>query len=181
MVQQMDRSDRSLARGLGSALLTLVVLAAVALALAVAVVPAVSGGTTLTILSGSMEPTLGVGSVVVIRPRPAGRIAEGDIITFTARDEATGESRTVTHRVLDVLPGPEFRTKGDANEEEDPGLIAAADVQGVEWYTIPHVGRLAEDLRTPAGLVVGGGVLLLIIGGVLLVGGGSQRRDAGRS
>lgn len=148
-----------------SALLLLAVLLAVSLALAVAVVPAVVGGSTLTVLSGSMEPTLPVGSVVVVRPRPPAEIAVGDVITFLARDPASDATRVVTHRVVEVLPGPEFRTRGDANPDPDPGLVAAADVRGVRWYSVPWVG----GLLTPIGLLVGGGLVLLAVGIGLLV------------
>lgn len=158
-----------LARRLWSALLTLLVLAAVALALAVAVVPAVAGGSTLTVLSGSMEPTLPVGSVVVVRPQPVEGIAAGDIVTFLARDPGSDATRVVTHRVVEVLPGPEFRTRGDANPDPDPGLVAPADVRGVEWYAVPWVGSAMEFVRTPTGLLVGGGALLLLIGAGLLL------------
>ena len=50
-----------------------------------------------------MEPALPVGSVVVVRPRPVAEIGTGDVVTFLARDSASGESRVVTHRVVEVL------------------------------------------------------------------------------
>lgn len=156
-------------RRAGSALLLLVVLLAVGLALAVAVLPAVVGGSTLTVLSGSMEPTLPVGSVVVVRPRPPAEIGAGDVVTFLARDPASDATRVVTHRVVEVLPGPEFRTRGDANPDPDPGVVAATDVRGVQWYSVPWVGGAMEAVRTPAGLIVVGGVLLLVVGIGLLV------------
>lgn len=161
-----------------SALLLLVVLAAVALAAAVAVVPALVGGSTFTVLSGSMEPTLGVGSVVVVRPRPAAEIAAGDIITFTARDPGSAATRVVTHRVIAVEPGPVFRTRGDANPAPDPGVTTAADVRGVEWYSVPWVGSLAERVRTPGALIAGGGVLLLV-GAVVLLRRSGRAAQAG--
>jgi signal peptidase I len=71
-----------------------------------------------------------------------------------------------------------FRTRGDANEDPDPNPVAAADVRGVLWYTVPWVGGLAERLLTPAGAVIGLGVLALLVAGLLL-GGGTGRRSAG--
>lgn len=150
-------------------MLTLLVLAAVALALAVAVVPAVAGASVLTVLSGSMEPTLPVGSVAVVRPRPVETVAVGDVVTFVARDPASDATRVVTHRVVEVLPGPGFRTRGDANPDPDPGVVAVGDVRGVLWYSVPWVGRGMELARTPAGLVVVGGGVLLLVGAGLLV------------
>ena len=166
-----------------SALLLVVVLAALAVAAAVTVVPALVGGSTLTVLSGSMEPTLGVGSVVVVRPRPVGEIAVGDIITFTAHDPTSAASRVVTHRVIAVEPGPAFRTRGDANPAPDPGVTTASDVRGVEWYSVPWVGSLAERVRTPGALLVGGGLLLLVGAGFLLrrSGTAASTGEAGRA
>ncbi|MBC8091842.1 MAG: signal peptidase I, partial [Pseudonocardia sp.] len=126
-------------RRVRSALLLLVVLLALLLALAVAVVPAAVGGSTLTVLSGSMEPTLPVGSVVVVRPRPPAEIGTGDVITFLARDPGSDATRVVTHRVVEVLPGPEFRTRGDANPDPDPGLVAAAGGRGGRGCSRPGV------------------------------------------
>jgi signal peptidase I len=154
-------------RKVGSALLGLLVLAAIGLALAVAVVPALAGGSTLTVRSGSMEPALGVGSVVVVRPRPVADIAVGDVTTFLARDPGSADTRVVTHRVIAVEPGPAFRTRGDANPDPDPGLTAAADVQGVEWYSVPWFGTLGEQVRTPAVLIAGG--VLLLAGALVLL------------
>jgi signal peptidase len=156
-------------------LVGLVVLAAVGLAAAVALVPAVVGGTALTVLSASMRDTLAPGDVVVIRPRPVERIGVGDVITFRARDARSGWTRTVTHRVVEVQPGPVFRTRGDANPGPDPDAVAAADVRGVMWYRVPWVGGVAVALTTRAGAVLGGGVVALVLGGALLYSGRARR------
>ncbi|HYH32320.1 MAG TPA: signal peptidase I [Pseudonocardia sp.] len=137
------------------------VVAVVAAAVAVAVVPAATGATALTVLSGSMEPALPVGSTVVVRPRPVSEIAVGDVITFTDRDKSGG-TRVVTHRVIGVEPGPRFRTMGDANDAPDPGVVEAADVQGVQWYVVPWVGLIRDRLISPAGGFFAVGVLLLL-------------------
>lgn len=170
-----ERSRSGGPAALGRALVGLLVLVALGLAVALAGLPAVVGGSALTVLSPSMVPTFAPGDVVVIRPRPVAGIAVGDVITFTARDPRTSSTRVVTHRVVGVEPGPVFHTRGDANEDPDPGLVAAADVRGVHWYTVPWVGGLAERLLTPAGAVIGAGVLALLLGGLLLLGGRGRR------
>lgn len=170
----------ALRRALGI-LLALAVLAAAAVVLAVAVVPAVAGASTYTVLSPSMVPALAPGTVVVVRPRPAQAVAVGDVVTFTDRDPASPASRVVTHRVVAVEPGPAFVTRGDANPDPDPGVVAPADVRGVLWYAVPHVGRAAEVLRSPPGLLLAGGAVLLLVGLRLLLprpareGAGSAR------
>ncbi|GAA2893561.1 hypothetical protein GCM10010472_60180 [Pseudonocardia halophobica] len=149
--------------------LGLVVLVVVALAAAVALVPAVVGGHSLTVLSGSMEPTLQVGSVAVIKPVDTAQVKPGDVLNFTDRDAATGQARVVTHRVVEVLPGPAFVTKGDANRTNDPAPVAAQDVHGVLWYDVPYVGGLRDRLVSPAGLAIAGGIVLLALALALLV------------
>jgi signal peptidase len=71
-----------------------------------------------------------------------------------------------------------FHTRGDATGDPDRNAVAAADVHGVLWYTVPWVGGLAERLLTPAGALIGLGLLALLVG-ALLLGGGRGRRPAG--
>lgn len=148
---------------------SLALLAAVALAVAVAVVPAATGGSALTVLSPSMTPTFPVGTLVVIRPRPVDEIRIGDVVSFTDRDPATGATRTVTHRVIGVDPGPAFRTKGDANEAPDPDPVLATEVRGVEWYSIPKVGQWGSAARSGPGLLLSAGGVLVVVALMLLV------------
>ena len=162
------RSGR-VAAALLRGLVGLLVLGAIGLAVALAGLPAAVGGSALTVLSPSMQPTFAPGDVVVVRPRPALQIAVGDVITFAGRDPQSADTRTVTHRVTEVLPGPVFRTKGDANGDVDPLPVPAADVRGVLWYSVPLVGGLVGRLMTPAGAIVGVGVLVLVLGALLLV------------
>lgn len=147
----------------------LLLVAVVAAAVAVTVVPAAAGATPLTVLSGSMEPTLPVGSTVVVRPTPADRIGVGDIITFTDRQPGTTETRIVTHRVIEVLPGPAFRTRGDANDAPDPHPVAAADVRGSYWYDVPLVGLVKDRLFSLVGLLYLAGIVLLVVAANLLL------------
>ncbi|SDE82754.1 signal peptidase I [Pseudonocardia oroxyli] len=147
----------------------LAVVAALALACALAILPLLVGGKALTVLSGSMEPTLPVGSVAVIRPVEPARLGVGDVVNFTDRDASTGEARVVTHRIVAVQPGPRFVTRGDANPVDDPNPVAAADVHGELWYDVPSVGTVRDRLTAPAGLAILGGVVLLGVALTLLV------------
>lgn len=144
----------------------LAVVALVGLAVAVVGVPMVAGATALTVETGSMEPTLPVGTAVVVRPQAIDSIGPGDVITYVD-PEAGG--RLVTHRVIAVEPGPRFVTQGDANEDPDANTTAAADVRGVLWYQIPWVGSVRDLVLSPAGAMYAGGVVLLLVAGHLLV------------
>lgn len=141
-------------------------------ATAVSLVPAATGASALTVLSGSMTPTLPVGSVVVVRSQPAEQIRPGDVITFTDRSPDLPAPRVVTHRVVAVEQGPGglvFRTKGDANNTPDQRPTSAADVHGVLWYSVPFAGSLRAFLISPTGLCYLAGVLLLMVAGHLLL------------
>lgn len=139
--------------------LWLVILAAVAaVALAVAI-PRIAGGTPYTVLTGSMEPDLPPGTLVVVRPVDAEDIALGDVITFQLE---SGKPTVATHRVVAVgtrLDGQQvFTTRGDANGTPDRNPVRAVQVQGRLWYSVPYLGHLNSVLtgrqRQSAVLVV---------------------------
>ena len=103
------------------------------------------------VLSGSMEPVLNVGGMVVIKPVETSEIEIGDIITFYS-----GES-LVTHRVLDVIVGQNdisFTTKGDANEEPDLLPVPANSVVGQVVIDVPYLGYLAAFVKTRLGFML---------------------------
>lgn len=139
--------------------LWLVILAAIAaVALAVAI-PRIAGGTPYTVLTGSMEPDLPPGTLVVVRPVDAEDIALGDVITFQLE---SGKPTVATHRVVAVgtrLDGEQvFTTQGDANGAPDRDPVRAVQVQGRLWYSVPYLGHLNSVLtgrqRESAVLVV---------------------------
>jgi signal peptidase len=115
------RHHGRLHRWLHGAAVAMTVVLAVAL-----VVPALLGVKRYVIVSGSMEPTIPVGSVVYDEVVPVEDIAVGDVITFVPPPQYGLES-PVTHRVASITETPEgqreFRTKGDANETIDPWVF----------------------------------------------------------
>ncbi len=120
-----------------------------------------------TVLSGSMEPTYHTGSLIYVKKVDPYTIKEGQPITFLL-DEDT----VATHRVVGVVPDEEdstvirFRTKGDANEAEDGGLVHYKNVIGTPIFSIPKLGFFAEYIQHPPGMYVAisvGAVLLLMM------------------
>lgn len=77
------------------------------------------------VASGSMEPTLPVGSMVLIHQES--NYQPGDIITFHADN---GE--VVTHRLVSYGSNGDILTKGDANPTPDDwnGPVTKSDVMG---------------------------------------------------
>ena len=117
------------------------------LGIATVVVPLATGSTPLTVLTSSMEPSLPPGTLVVVRPTPADRIAVGDVITY---QPVPGEPALVTHRVIEVQAlstgQTRFLTQGDANEAPDAAPVTEEQVKGVIWYSVPWVGHLSVAL-----------------------------------
>lgn len=115
-----------------------------------------------TVNTGSMEPTLPVGSVIVTQA--VHTISVGEIISFISN------GAVVTHRVVDVRQlgsNLAYQTKGDANEHADSGVVFAHSIIGkVRWH-IPYVGKLVFFSKTLPGyflLIVLPALYLLISG-----------------
>ncbi|KKW19510.1 MAG: Type I signal peptidase [Parcubacteria group bacterium GW2011_GWA2_51_10] len=113
--------------------------------------------------SGSMEPSIPVGALVLVRPSAS--YAVGDVITF---GEDSSSAVPTTHRVFDVRSenGAIFyTTKGDANEEADQEAVALGDVIGKVLLAVPYVGFVLDFARQPLGfaLLIGIPALLVIV------------------
>ena len=107
------------------------------------------------VLSGSMEPTYHVGSLIYVKDVDPYELESGDVITFML-DEDT----VATHRIVEVVPDEEdasvlrYRTKGDANDSEDGGLVHYKNVIGSPVFTIPYLGYVASYIQNPPGTYV---------------------------
>ena len=121
----------------------------------------------LTVLSGSMEPTYHVGSLIYVKSVDYKDLKAGDVITFML-DEDT----LATHRIVEVVPDEDdpatvrYRTKGDANEFEDGSLVHYKNVVGTPVFTIPELGYIANYIQNPPGTYIAlsaGAVLLLLM------------------
>lgn len=148
-----------------SVLSTVLVVVAVLLAVALVGVRVV-GYTPYTILSGSMEPTYHVGSLIYVKKVDTSTLEAGDPITF-----ALSEDTIATHRIVEVVPDEEdasvirFRTKGDANETVDGALVHYKNVLGKPVFTIPYLGYVADYIQHPPGMytAIAAGVILLLL------------------
>lgn len=130
---------------------TILLAAVLGLMIVVAVPQVVGADRSYVVLSGSMEPTLSPGDVVLVEEVPPEAIAVGDVVTY----ERDG-TRT-THRVVEVVPredGPHFRTQGDANEDVDQRLVTPDQLQGRVTVSIPYVGHFLSFARTDVGIAV---------------------------
>ncbi len=84
------------------------------------------------ILSGSMEPMIPTGSVVVVNT--AGRdVLPGDVATFSRHGDL------VTHRILSKTEDG-YQTKGGCQYRSDTGIISAEDIPWKVLFHIPMIG-----------------------------------------
>ena len=137
-----------LARGAGWTAMGLVA----GLVLAI-VAPLAAGHRPYTVLSGSMEPAIGTGDVVVVKRMAPAEAAVGDVVTFS---DPKRSGRLITHRVRSAHARGDqidFVTKGDANNVVERWRVARSGVISRVQYRVPEVGRLALWTRTPAGLI----------------------------
>lgn len=113
--------------------------------------------------SGSMEPEIQTGSVILNKlPVSDTTYAKGDIITFHYED------RLITHRIVDVkeVKGEEvYQTKGDNNNAPDTNYVSRENIKGkYSGFTIPKLGYMTKYATSKMGFS-----LLLFIPGLLLV------------
>jgi signal peptidase I len=117
------------------------------------VVPRITGGHALTVLTSSMTPTIPAGSVVLIRPLDYDDVEVGDVITY--QREPT-KPALVTHRVVDIDATTDPRTlifRGDANNiDDDP--VAEGAIRGRVWMHVPYLGYVRQWIASPRGLLI---------------------------
>ena len=163
MTTATDRRRHSALWWAGQALAWAVILVA-SLAVAVGVlIPRIGGATPYTILTGSMQPHLPPGTLVVVKPVPVEQIGVGSVITYQLE---SGEPTVVTHRVVSVVQGtdgePRFITRGDANGANDAEPVLPIQVRGALWYAVPRLGWISnameQEQRNSAVYAVAGGL-----------------------
>lgn len=109
-----------------------------------AAAPAVIGWQPTTVMTGSMEPRLTSGDVVVSRPVASGEVRTGKILLADDPDQS-GHLRM--HRYVEDGPGGTLITKGDANPQQDSTPLERSAVHGVAFLRIPFVGAPVLWLR----------------------------------
>jgi signal peptidase I len=120
-----------LARALRALLVTLVV---------VSCIPLVTSWSGSVVRSGSMEPGMSVGDVIIAQPLAADApIPVGRVMVFNNPDTASNHT-TIIHRVVSRLGAGQYATAGDANRENDSTPVATADFTGRPTISVPYIG-----------------------------------------
>jgi signal peptidase len=130
----------------------------IALLLIVSIFPISGNFRVLSVLSGSMEPAIHTGSVVVISPASSYKV--GDVVTF---GKISKNSTPTTHRIT-AINGGKITTKGDANNVADSNTILPSDIAGKVRLAIPYAGYLVNSARKPVGFAI-----LILIPAVIII------------
>lgn len=143
-------------------LVTLVILLAVAL-----VGMRLVGLTPFVVLSGSMEPTYHVGSLIYVKDVDHRQLQVGDPITYMVSQDTV-----VTHRIIEVLADEEdpntirYFTQGDANDVPDGMSVHYKNIIGKPVFSIPYLGYVSNYIQNPPGMYVSiaaGALLILLV------------------
>jgi signal peptidase I len=114
------------------------------------------------VLTGSMEPAIKPGDIVILAPTPRTQPKIGDVVAYTGR-RFSGESvGTFTHRIIGGNPEEGFLVKGDANPSPDVQRPTPADISGVVFFVIPFIGKLLTPKMLMILVPIGIGLWLVI-------------------
>lgn len=139
----------------------MVAVVALGLLLLASLVPIPGNFEVKIVQSGSMEPAIKTGALVVIKESEAYRV--GDVIMF---GEDTKTTVPTTHRIIadEVRSGIfYYTTKGDANEDQDPQQVAQSEVIGKVLFSIPYLGYVLDFAKKPLGFILLIGVPAVLV------------------
>src|SRR3989344_1992438 len=107
------------------------------------------------VMSGSMNPAVKLGSVVIVKPESSYR--PGDIITYAPDGN---KENPITHRIVfrkfpeGPAGEPVYITAGDANDDFDSVQVGPANVIGRVQFSIPYLGYLVSLAKQPYGFIL---------------------------
>lgn len=99
----------------------------------------IGGKSVFRVVTGSMEPEIPVGALLLAEREDITNIRKGDVVCF--RSQQPGMlGMIITHRVVEVYQAPDgsplLQTKGDANLSVDADYVTEANLIGrVAWHT----------------------------------------------
>lgn len=131
---------------------------------AVTVGAAVTGLRPLVVRSGSMEPVIATGGMVLVRTVAASEIEVGDVVAVDRPDHTR-----VIHRVVSVQhrgAAAQLALKGDANTDNDPVPVVVTTA-GRLVFTAPWLGRVGPFLSSAKGGFLLGWLVAVVMLAVL--------------
>jgi signal peptidase len=108
------------------------------------VVPRAVGWRSQVVLTGSMQPRIAPGDLVLAAPVARGELKPGRVVLFR---DPVHPTRTIVHRLIRYDDDGNLITKGDANRTEDTTPVPPASVLGLPRLRVPFIGRPAVWLH----------------------------------
>ena len=185
MKRRVDNSSEYIQKGSPvnrriNVLITILLIFAVLLCLWVTIQVASKGYVNLfgyslfRVVTGSMEPTIPVGSILICKQIGMDEVQVGDIICFRAQESAIF-GQMMTHRVTGVFSsatgGLMFETRGDANLVTDVFMVSQKNFVGkVTWYTGTNsvLSSVLSFFSNKVGFLACIVIPILLLGGLLM-------------
>lgn len=123
----------------------------------------IAGAKGYAVTSNSMAETLNRGDVVFVRKISFDELQPGDVVTV----RSTGGKFHFTHRVVEIDKEKRtVKTRGDANNADDPMPTEEERIVGKMWYKLPILGYLSIfflNFSRTAGLIALATVAVVLV------------------
>lgn len=136
----------------------------------------IGGYSVFRVVTGSMEPEIPAGAILINKKTEIDQIQENDIVCFVAKVEEI-RGNIITHRVTEVLKDADGRiyleTRGDANLATDQYYVDASNLVGrVTWHSGEEVflTDMISFLSGKIGFLACIVIPLLVVAGVIFHG-----------
>lgn len=127
------------------------------------------------VMSGSMETTINIGDLVIVKKVNSSSIHIGDIIAFK------NGNIVISHRVKEVINDSgiyKFKIKGDNNNVADDFIVSSDAIEGIFVNKIPGLGSILLFLGKPIGLLMVILVIIIVSTALYFVKFGYSTKDA---
>ncbi|MFA6306156.1 MAG: signal peptidase I [Candidatus Gracilibacteria bacterium] len=117
---------------------------------------------TYIVSTGSMEPIIPTGSIILSKPIKKSEIKKGAIIAFKSPENP---KNIILHRIYSIEKENPYvlKTKGDHNNAPDNWEVQESSVIGSYVLTIPLLGHAAAFMKKPLGFIIMIGIPALLI------------------
>lgn len=127
------------------------------------------------VMSGSMETTINIGDLVIVKKVNSSSIHIGDIIAFK------NGNIVISHRVKEIINDSgtyKFKIKGDNNNVADDFIVSSDAIEGIFVNKIPGLGSILLFLGKPIGLLMVILVIIIVSTALYFVKFGYSTKDA---
>ena len=134
----------------------------------------IGGYSMFRVVTGSMEPTISTGSLLLCKNTKIENIEVNDIVCYKTK-VAEIHGSIVTHRVVNKQKDDNgnvyLETRGDANASSDPYYVDSWDLIGkVQWYSGEHnfMNDILAFISSKMGFLVCVALPVLLVAGMIM-------------